>query len=332
MPRRKHLPYEQARLISRSLNLKSYKEWLSYSKSGVKPDNIPASARHYYIGRGWSGVRDWLGLEYRSFEDARTFARSLGLAGLREWKKYSRSGARPSDIPGSPDSQYKDQGWAGIRDWLGVPPRYRPFEDARSYVWALGIKSQTEWSRYCKFGGCPSDIPATPHGVYKHQGWIGWGDWLGTGYVSTRKRNFWLYEDAKAFVRELGIKTKREWDKYGRSGERPTYIPGNPYYVYKDEIPGWAGYGDWLGTGTIAHRKRRWRPFREARAFVRSLNLTVGWRESHYRPVRSRRGINLTVVWREYCKSGERPVNIPTDPARVYKDKGWAGMRDWLGK
>ena len=195
------------------------------------------------------------------------------------------------------------------------PLRFGPFEDARFHVWTLGIKTQREWQQFCRSGKRPSDIPASPDKVYKYLGWVSWGDWLGTGSLGRRhgKHEAWRsYEDARAFVRALGIKTKREWDKYGRSGERPTDIPGNPYYGYKDEIPGWAGYGDWLGTGTIAHRKRRWRPFREARAFVRSLNLTVGWRE--------------------YCKSGKRPVNIPTDPARIYKDQGWAGMRDWLGK
>jgi hypothetical protein len=36
--------------------------------------------------------------------------------------------------------------------------------------------------------------------------------------------------------------------------------------------------------------------------------------------------------WRGYRKSDERPADIPTDPARIYADDGWAGMSDWLGK
>jgi hypothetical protein len=194
-------------------------------------------------------MRDWLGTPLRhrlvkdsgflSFEDARTFARSLGLTSGKEWEAYCRSGARPRDIPGSPDSLYRDQGWAGIKDWLGAPPRYRfrTFEDARSYVWTLGIKSQAEWSKYCKSGGRPSDIPATPRGVYRHRGWADWGDWLGTGYVSVSKQNFWSYEDAKDFVWTLGIKTTREWLRYAKSAKRPAYIPISPHMVYKDK--GW---------------------------------------------------------------------------------------------
>ena len=193
------------------------------------------------------------------------------------------------------------------------PLRFGPFEDARSHVWTLGIKTNREWQQFCRSGKRPFDIPASPDRVYKYLGWVSWGDWLGTGSLSRRrgKHEAWCsYEDGKAFVHRLGIKTVGEWREYRRSGNLPREIPMAPNLVYKDR--GWAGYGDWLGTGTIAHRKRRWRPFREARAFVRSLNLTVGWRE--------------------YCKSGDRPVNIPTDPARIYKDQGWAGLRDWLGK
>ena len=207
--------------------------------------------------------------------------------------------------------------------------KYRSFKEARNFVRSLKLKSNKKWRVYCKSGKRPFDVPTNPDKIYKKE-WKNWGDWFGTGYVSTSRRKFWPYEDAKTFVRELGIKTGREWIQHAKSGKLPAYVPKSPHMAYNDK--GWAGYGDWLGTGTIAHRKRRWRPFREARAFVRSLNLTVGWRESHYRLGRSRRGINLTVVWREYCKSGERPVNIPTDPARIYKDQGWAGIRDWLGK
>ncbi len=35
----------------------------------------------------------------------------------------------------------------------------------------------------------------------------------------------------------------------------------------------WAGNGDWLGTGNIATRQREYRPFKEARAYARGLDL-----------------------------------------------------------
>ena len=56
------------------------------------------------------------------------------------------------------------------------------------------------------------------------------------------------------------------------------------------------------------------RPFGDARRFARSLNL------------------RSTAQWREYCKSGDKPKDIPTDPRKVYLNKGWVGFSDWLGK
>lgn len=35
--------------------------------------------------------------------------------------------------------------------------------------------------------------------------------------------------------------------------------------------------------------------------------------------------------WRLYCKSGQRPKNIPCNPDRIYKQKGWINWTDWLG-
>jgi len=73
------------------------------------------------------------------------------------------------------------------------------------------------------------------------------------------------------------------------------------------------GTGDWLGTGTIAPRLRQYRSFNAAREFARSLNLESG------------------SEWRAFCKSGKLPPDIPANPHQAYKDKGWKGMRDWLG-
>ena len=67
-------------------------------------------------------------------------------------------------------------------------------------------------------------------------------------------------------------------------------------------------------TGHRADRPRHYRPFEEARGFARSLNL------------------RSMAQWREYCKSGDKPRDIPTDPRKVYLNKGWNGFADWLGK
>ena len=71
--------------------------------------------------------------------------------------------------------------------------------------------------------------------------------------------------------------------------------------------------GDWLGTGTIASQDKQFRPFKDARDFVRSL------------------GLKGDRAWRNYCTSGNKPDDIPSAPERIYKNKGYLDLGDWLG-
>ena len=64
---------------------------------------------------------DWLGTgsiasylrQYRSFKEARAFARGLGLKSEAEWMNIAKSGEKPDDIPANPDQTYANDGWAG---------------------------------------------------------------------------------------------------------------------------------------------------------------------------------------------------------------------------
>lgn len=123
---------------------------------------------------------------------------------------------------------------------------------------------------------------------------------------------FRTFDEASVFARSLGLKNVAGWQDYCKSGELPKDIPSGPNGVYRDQ--GWAGYGDWLGTGNVANHLKEYRIFGEAREFARSLNL------------------RSMAQWREYCKSGNKPKDIPTDPRKVYLNKGWSGFADWLGK
>ena len=37
-----------------------------------------------------------------------------------------------------------------------------------------------EWVQWRKSGARPANIPAAPEQVYKYEGWLSWGHWLGT--------------------------------------------------------------------------------------------------------------------------------------------------------
>ena len=112
--------------------------------------------------------------------------RGSELKSRTDWRVYSKSGERPSDIPSAPERTYKRSGWKGYGDWLGTGTiqtsqrQYKEFTEARAYVRSLGLKSQNEWELYKKSRKLPKDIPLVPRNTYKKSGWISMGDWLGT--------------------------------------------------------------------------------------------------------------------------------------------------------
>ncbi|MEI7911196.1 MAG: hypothetical protein WCK77_16295 [Verrucomicrobiota bacterium] len=347
---RQYLPFQTARAFVRGLGLKGNSAWRNYCKGnlpekGALPPDIPAAAHSIYSDKGWAGYGDWLGTgtvatrlrRYRSFEDAKAFVRGLDLKSQAEWGKFCEGklpekGPLPSDIPAAPQWTYADNGWTGIGDWLGtgnVAPtmrRYRTFKKARAFARCLDLRSQKEWFEFCKGnlaekGSLPPDIPAAAQSIYADKGWAGYGDWLGTGNVAARLRQYRKFHDARAFVHNLALNSASEWIAFCKGslpekGRLPSDIPANPHNTYADI--GWAGMGNWLGTGTVANSRRQFRPFLMARAFARGLKLKGN------------------AEWREYCngnlpKKVTLPLDIPTNPHRTYAKIGWVGYGDWLG-
>jgi hypothetical protein len=126
--KRQFLPFKRARDHAQSLHLESQARWKTYCKSGDKPDDIPTHPWQVYAGKGWVSLGDWLGTgvaatrarQYRRFDPARAFVRTLALKGKSNWRSYCRSGNKPHDISARPDHVYSEEGWVGWGDWLGV--------------------------------------------------------------------------------------------------------------------------------------------------------------------------------------------------------------------
>ena len=80
-------------------------------------------------------------------------------------------------------------------------------------------------------------------------------------------------------------------------------------WAYHEKFRGWA---DWLGTDNTSPSYIKFRSFEESLKFVRSL------------------GIKNRAEWIEYCRSGEKPPDIPAIPHRIYNEV-WKGWGNWLG-
>jgi len=147
--------------------------------------------------------------------------------------------------------------------------------------------------------------------VYKNLGRVGFGDWLVTDTIPSQELTFRPFAEAREFIHTLGLRTQGEWFEYCRSGRKPRDIPASPNVVYKGA--GWKNLRDWLGTEKRGRKKPVFRPFAEGREFVRILGL---------------RGFT---DWCEFSRSAKRPADIPSNPAKVYKNDGWVNLGDWLG-
>lgn len=273
-------------------------------------------------------------LSWRPFEEARAWARSLGLKTWSEWHEYcaeSRKdlGTRPPDIPSNPDKNYRDQGWISGPDWIGSDylsaklRRYLPFEDARRWAQQCGAKSYNQWIALVKTLDFPANIPKRPEKTYAGIGWVSYGDWLGTGTMSPKDyKSRWLpFEEAKAWVHQLKLKGVYEWRDFTKGKmpnlpRKPDNIPASPDRAYLNS--GWNGYGDWVGTGFVHFGLRNYLPYEEAKAFAHKLQLPSAKQ------------------WRLYSKGlrpdkGTLPSNIPATPNTAYENKGWVSWGDWLG-
>ncbi len=318
-------PFVDARAFVHGQKLRSQSDWFEFARSDMFPKDIPSNPNLTYQDLGWAGLGDWLGTgniatklrKYRPFKLARRYARSLNLHSGTEWRKFTKSGELPSDIPAYPSETYGEQGWAGMGDWLGTGNiavrfrEFRPFKQARRYARSLNLHSTTEWLEFSKSGKLPDDIPACLKKTYKDQGWKGMGDWLGTGRVANQLKKHRSFTKARQFARSLNLHSNTEWLEFSKSGKLPDDIPAYPNKTYKDQ--GWKGMGDWLGTGRVANQLKKHRSFTKARQFARSLNL------------------HSNTEWLEFAKSGKLPDDIPAYPNKTYKDQGWSGVRDWLG-
>ena len=88
-------------------------------------------------------------------------------------------------------------------------------------------------------------MPSKPNRVYKHDGWHGWGHWLGTG--NQLAKNFLPFEEALMAGRSLQLANHKEWRAWCKSGARPANVPSAPDQVYKHD--GWHGWEHWLWNG-----------------------------------------------------------------------------------
>jgi superfamily II DNA or RNA helicase len=263
------MPFKKARRFVRTLGLKNNNEWYKYCRGEFKnlpnpPYNIPVFPHRYYKNDGYTSMMDWLGKkEFRidkkvvPLKVAKQFAAKLNLKKTSDWKLYLTGKIKglpvlPEGVPQNPNRWYQnDPEWKGMGDFLNITNKfnikYLPFIEAKKKVHGLNLKSQREWKKYCSSGIKPINIPSNPNSIYANDGWLGYGDWLGTNNIRSRDIQFASYNEAVRKIRLLKFSGRTDytiwWRKIGKTLE--PRIPAKPYNTYKNS--GWKGWSDFLG-------------------------------------------------------------------------------------
>lgn len=166
-------------------------------------------------------------------------------------------------------------------DFNMIDKTYMSFLELRTYIHTLHFKNREEYYKWWR-ANKPNNIPAKAYHYYTKTGeWTNWKDFLGNDFVS--------YEDAQKWGKEQGLKNSTEWRNYKN---RPSDIPSEPEYVYKEQWNGWTAF---LGGKFVSYE--------EARKWAKENGI---------------RGKN---DWFNRIK----PSNIPSNPQHTYKEQwnGW---------
>ena len=115
---RRILAFEPARKFVWFLALRDEEEWRDWCANSRRGAVfIPRDPAAAYADDGWCGWDDWLGLTV-DFETARAWAREQGFESQQDW--WSKTAALPHRIPERPAQFFRNKGWSGYGDFLGL--------------------------------------------------------------------------------------------------------------------------------------------------------------------------------------------------------------------
>jgi hypothetical protein len=208
--RKGYFPFEEARNLVRSANLKSIEEYAKFRRN--HQGKLPTVPPSFYQGE-FVSWQDFLGTPFRKrsskrlpYMEARELARSKGFKSIKEYEQHSFK-----NIPMAAHFVYKKE-WEASPfykagngkfwvDFLNLPERFLPFEEARQLARqiACDLKLQTVGD-FDK--NRPKSIPANPATFYKKD-WVSWTDFLGVSVPHELVNWAVIKQERLKFLKEL---------------------------------------------------------------------------------------------------------------------------------
>jgi len=126
---RRNFEFEEAVQKVRLENLRSvreYAQWYALNTPAKLPKRPDRAYKNYWKGWGYFlGTYNEMPKKkpnfFRSYEDAKAFARKLNFTSVNQWHEYCRTENKPADIPARPDVYYQRTGeWYTWSEFLGT--------------------------------------------------------------------------------------------------------------------------------------------------------------------------------------------------------------------
>ena len=228
--------YEEAQAKVRAMKIRTSGEYTSRYKEDFQ---LPSNPNNQYEA-SWKGWEKFLGTELYSYAEARVRAQEMGITASTEYRRRFSEDIR---LPSSPEQFYASEwvDWATFLNQKVEEIVHYTYEEAKKRVREMGIRTAQEYMlRYKE----DPRLWSNPHQmkVYALE-WESWPEFLGTKKRPIRKANFYTYKEAKIRVREMGIRSQKEYQF--RYQEDPR-LPSTPFRTYSSS--GWVDFGTFLGT------------------------------------------------------------------------------------
>ncbi len=292
-----------------------------YHKERKNHDDWPSMPSFVYK-KDWVDWPELVGKEnrlkkdYLPFSDFKIEVKELypKKGDVQKW--YHKERKNHNNWPSAPHAFYRDKGWVDWSEIVGkenhLKKDYLQFSDFQAEVKSLyqGQGDVEKW--YKEEQKNHKNWPSHPHRAYENKGWEGFPELVGKENRSKKE-----YPPFDVFQREVinlyQIKGKPdnvgEW--YHKERKNHFNWPVDPQKVYK--VEGWEGFPELVGKENFL--KKDYLPFSDFQTEVRSLYEGQGDVQEWYHRERK-----------------NHKKNWPSIPSQVYKDEGWVGFPELVGK
>jgi superfamily II DNA or RNA helicase len=201
--------------------------------------------------------------------------------------------------------------------------QFMTYDEAKSYIQSVEfngkkIQSSLQYRNWRKSGAVtPMTFPRSPNSVYKKNK-FSWGDFLGTGRITTLGRTYMSYDEAKTFIQSIefngvNIQTEKQFNEWRCLADNvPDNLPRSPKSVYQRCHFTWA---DFLNTNT--KRNAPFMSYDEAKTYIQSIEFNG-------------KKITTSTQFCEWHKTASIPYNFSRSPDKRYRRDNFS-WGDFLG-